>query len=327
MVKSRISGNTFQILAIGFCLLLANYMFGQKATASLRPEKIQAGDTCTLTILVSGSTSKPGVVSFASWLPAIPRKNISQLGEWRKSGAQWVQQFRVIVLDSASLTLDPLKVTLNAGKSVETNPLSLLVLAVRGGEISNMAPIRNIQPEPSSILDMWPWALSALILCGIFVWLWRKNAKKPKPLPKPVVQAIPQISPLEKVLNQLQELQEKQLWSKNKLIDHYDTMSLILKTYLEERFTIPALESTTQEIIGMIKKTGGNGLNTKLLQEILQKTDLVKYAQSHPADETHIALIKKSKEFLLGESTKPSESANPAPQTKKPMSNTHEPLL
>jgi hypothetical protein len=49
---------------------------------------------------------------------------------------------------------------------------------------------------------------------------------------------------------------------------------LILREFLENALQIPALESTTQEIMHLLPKNKWNDKTTALLKDLLQKTDM-----------------------------------------------------
>lgn len=318
------------------CLLVTfpletNYLCAQpKAIASLRPERIETGDTTGLLILVSGLNAAPKDVDFSPWASIFPVSNIIGRSEWYKSGAQWTRRFTLIAFDSATLELPPLYVRVAAGKPLETNALTLTVFPTRAGrEISEMAAIREIRREPESYLDFWPWA--AGILAGLISLVWWIRIKQRKVLPAvvPNEMVLPPVSATEMALQQLSELQQKQLWRNGQLKEHYAELSLILRTFLESRYGIAALESTTTEIQKLLKSTDFSLKSQMDLKELLQKADLVKYAQSEPEEAVHEAVLIKAKALVTPEKIQtpaPVKVKGQAPPKIKPKSGKYEPL-
>lgn len=298
-----------------------------KAIASLKPERIETGDTAVLLLLISGLNSQPKDVDFGPWATVLPPANIIRRSDWKRSGTQWIRSFTLIAFDSATLALPPLRVRLLSGTSLETNPLKLTVFPTRGGrEITDMAKIRDIRREPETWLDYWPWLLGALLVMGALVWWLRKNRRKPKVLiPQTAPAPPPILSSSEQALQKLAQLKQKQLWKNGQTKEHYAELSLILREYLETRFKIAALESTTAEIQQMLKATDFPMLSRNDLKAILEKTDLVKYAQSQPSEAAHEEILLKAQELVA-----PLQAKKPEPPPKKssPKSNTgkYEPL-
>jgi hypothetical protein len=112
------------------------------------------------------------------------------------------------------------------------------------------------------------------------------------------------LSAREKALQQLRELQNKKLLEKNLVKEYYAELSLIIREYLEVKYGIPALESTTLETLTLLSGNGFPKVKLPMLKDILQKTDLVKYAKSEPPNAQHEAVIELAKEFVMQEVSK-----------------------
>ena len=148
-------------------------------------------------------------------------------------------------------------------------------------------PIKGIKGEPYQFDDFKNyvyWGIAALVLIGLLLYFF--VFKKKKGDEEKVV--IPLLPPYEEAVKKLQELDEKLLWQNNKIKKYYSELTGIVRGYIERELNIPALESTTDELIEVIKDFDAtksietNKETIQKLKELLQESDLVKFAKSKP---------------------------------------------
>lgn len=300
-----------------------------KAFATLKPDRIETGDTTTLTVIVSGLRTRPGDVDFISWKTAFPLTNIRASSDWRQSGAQWIRQYTLIAFDSASLELPALSVLTGVGKPLNTNTLNLDIIPAAGGEISDMAPLRDIYREPVSWTDYWPWALGALAVLVLVIVYFRRKPKKAGTVAPPVPVSPPQISATETALQKLNALESRQLWKNGQEKEHHTELSIIVREYLESNYKVAALESTSTEILALLKSGNFSAVRIPLLQEILNKTDMVKFAQSRLPEAAHEMVLEKARELITPDYFRKAGASKPPvekPPLSKPRQGNYEPL-
>ena len=271
-----------------------------RASASFDPERVEAGDTFSLRVLISGVRVAPKRVSFAAWHDHFPAENIRSRSEWSRSGAQWVQQFTLIAFDSATLELPPLSVQLHLDDTVQTNSLQLNVRAPSAAaELRDMETIRDIRREPTYWYDYWPWGLAVLLPALLAVWYFRRRQKRPLPaIAAPVAPGPADLPPHELALQKLAALEQQQLWQNDQTGAYYAGLSLIVREYLENRFGIRALESTTREIVALLPQTDFPDNQKAVLDHLLQQADLVKYAEIPPPKTYHEQAMEKAKGLI-----------------------------
>ena len=86
--------------------------------------------------------------------------------------------------------------------------------------------------------------------------------------------------------------------------EYYTILSGIVRKYLEDQFEILAMELTTYEILTDFEKSFGKNPDIRIkLEELLQLSDLVKFAKEAPSTERNINNLDKAIEFV--ELTKP----------------------
>jgi len=291
-------------------LLLSRAVVSGQATANatFNPVKIETGDTFALRVLFTGSNVEPVRVDFGAWTTLLPDQNILSKTEWRRSGPQWVQQFTLIAFDSATLEFPPLVIFDHLGNNIPTNPLQLTVMPSKStAEIADMDDIREIVREPVAWTDYLPEGLA--VLCFVLGVFWYLRKRKQKATPKPVVQApepvfVPVTPPHLLALQKLKRLATEKPWAHGQEMSYYVSLSMIVREYIERRYQVAALESTTMEIMALLKTVPFPAHLEKSLENLLNRTDFVKFAGAIPSKDTHEKNLLVAQEII--EKTQPS---------------------
>jgi hypothetical protein len=122
---------------------------------------------------------------------------------------------------------------------------------------------------------------------GIYAYVRRRNNKpifrSPKPADPPHVVA----------LRELDKLRSEKLWQNNRTKDYYIRLSDIIRTYIEGRFGVTAMEMTSDEIIEGMRFSGFEDNNLiNRLRNLFTLSDLVKFAKAQPLpDENETAML------------------------------------
>jgi len=145
-------------------------------------------------------------------------------------------------------------------------------------------PIKPIKKEPFALIDARPylwWVVAFLILVVIALFFWLRK-KEIKILQKPT------IPPFIIAMDQLKSLDKKQLIKANKLKLFYIELTDIIRNYIEADLSIPAMESTSDELLEAITDfNASSNLNIDKetiakLNQLLKSADLVKFAKFKP---------------------------------------------
>jgi hypothetical protein len=186
--------------------------------------------------------------------------------------------------DSGQYIIPKQQVLIN-NKSFLTDSLMVSVATVKVDTLKQqMFPIKAIKSEPKTFDDYKPmlwWILLILaIIATALYFIFRKKEKKEVPTIL--------VAPIQEALQRLKELDEKQLLQQNKIKTYYTELTDIVRTYIEKDIYIPALESTTNELIDTINdfnessKLGISKETIQELKEVLESADMVKFAKSKP---------------------------------------------
>jgi len=163
-----------------------------------------------------------------------------------------------------------------------------------------MYHIKEIQNEPYLFSDYlnYFWGLIALlIVIGVILYFVLRD----KPTEEEIISRIP---PFDAAKMRLKELDNKELISQNKIKPYYVELTDIVRTFIEREMNIPALESTTDELMETIVDFNGSShLNIPSetlykLKKLLKEADLVKFAKSKPL-QNEIALHREDAEGII----------------------------
>ena len=163
-----------------------------------------------------------------------------------------------------------------------------------------MYHIKDIESEPYLFSDYlnYFWGLIALlIIIGLILYFVLRD----KPTEEEILLRIP---PFDAAKKRLKELDGKELISQNKIKLYYVELTDIVRTFIERELNIPALESTTDELLETITDFNSSSkLNIPKetlikLQKLLQEADLVKFAKSKPL-QNEISLHRMDAEGII----------------------------
>ncbi len=163
-----------------------------------------------------------------------------------------------------------------------------------------MYHIKEIESEPYLFSDYlnYFWGLIALlIVIGLILYFVLRD----KPTEEEILSRIP---PFDAAKMRLKELDGRKLISQNKIKPYYVELTDIVRTFIERELNIPALESTTDELLETITDFNASSkLNIPLetlakLQKLLQEADLVKFAKSKPL-QNEISLHRLDAEGII----------------------------
>jgi hypothetical protein len=195
------------------------------------------------------------------------------------------------------LTLPPLPIAISRASG------ELLTLCTRSHPISVEEPIADApdakpkeNPPPRRQLEEWTTlkhvtyaALIALLVGALLAWLLSRWLRRAKPAPPPP----PPRPPWEVALEELEDLRRAELVENERFVEHFDRISYIVRKYAGERYGFDGLESTTREMLSVLRRVVPPIPVLELIEAFLRQADLVKFARLTPsADECSEALSR-----------------------------------
>ncbi len=212
----------------------------------------------------------------------------------------------VTSFDSGLYYLPPFKYVID-NDTFETQALSLKVVPVPVDTTHAEFDIKTVDAPPFVLWDFIPvWVLYLLlalvvIAAGIYAyWRWGRNKKSDD-----VADAKQIVPPYERAMQALQELKDSKLWQQGQEKAYYTTLTEILRTYIDGRFHINAMEMTTTQIIETLRRNEETKAVNQQLRDILAMADFVKFAKMRPLPDDNEQVMRYAETFV--EETKPEE--------------------
>lgn len=169
---------------------------------------------------------------------------------------------------------------------IQSAALMLTVTAPQvTGDSTYVADIKTILAEEANLFDRFyallkhPVVVALLILALAFLGFlaYTELRKKQQLVQPPTAEEV--------ALEQLKQLQEKDYLTQKRYRDFHTQISRILRTYLNNRFELQALEQPTSNFMPSLE--GHHLLKGSLYEEfqiVLSHADLIKYAKASPLD-------------------------------------------
>jgi hypothetical protein len=212
------------------------------------------------------------------------------------------QKILITSFDSGYFPIPPQQIIIN-NKPYFTEALLLQVNTVPIDTAKGIYDIAEPLPVAFSLLE-WlmvhkEWVIAGLVavLAIILILYFIKNRKN-----KPIIQQIiqkPKI-PAEKIaIKKLNELKTKNLWQNGKAKAFHSELSEIIRTYIEDKFEVNALEQTSNEIILTLKNKQFDHKLVELLSETLTLSDMVKFAKAGLLGSEHEKCLENCIQFVL----------------------------
>jgi hypothetical protein len=169
----------------------------------------------------------------------------------------------------------------------ETQPLLLMVNTVAVDTTQAIKDIKGPLSAPLTLLELLPWIGGGILLAAIItlVIFFIIRRKKKKPL---FGRAKPKIPAHVRAIEELEKLRVMHLWQAGKIKEYHTRLTDIVRSYIEERFSIAAMEMITTDLLDALEnKEDMTSENYQHLRRMLQLADMVKFAKFSPLPDEH----------------------------------------
>ncbi len=173
----------------------------------------------------------------------------------------------------------------------ETEPIPMRVE-------NSLAGMRNPAslPMPWS-LKLLRWGLGTIAVLAIIGLVARWWVKRPRNIPYAAV--VPQRSPYEWAMDELNRLISENLIGRNEHQEFYYRINGLLRQYIERRFDVMAGEQTSEEFIRSVQSMGALSMDQReTLRTFVAACDPVKYARQLPSADESTWVLNAARDFI-----------------------------
>ena len=248
--------------------------------------RVTVGDRITLTVVVeAGPTARvewPDSLDFAPFEVLEARV---QPAEVTGEGVSSTAVFTLAAFELGELEIPSLAVEVVGGdgvvESLTTDPFGVEVVSVGADETGDIRDIRGPLGIPLSAMRLVLGALFLLVVAALLYAVARRLWSHGDQAARPTLG-----SPLrpahEVAFEALDALEGSPLLERGQVKEYHIEASDILRTYLERRFRVTALEMTTHEVLAALHHAGVDEPFRRGLREFLEQCDRVKFAKARP---------------------------------------------
>ncbi len=302
--------NKYSASSTLLCLLLffigSSSLHAQKyfASASLDSVKIKIGDQTYLNFKVeapAGTSIKFPEISdtLNSHLEVVSQSKVDT--SYTTDKQRYILRKKVLItsFDSGYFAIAPFAFIVNADTA---NPVysEALLIQVQTVTVDTTQAIRDIKgpkDAPWNFREIIPYLVFAglaVLLTAIVLYYWRKRKTKP------VVEVInePKVPAHHIALAELQKLRDEKLWQEGKYKIYQIKLTDIIRTYIEARFSINALEQTTDETMRSFRAVHLPEELRFKLKQLLVLSDMVKFAKEQPLPAENEKSMEDAVEFV-----------------------------
>ncbi|NCP21332.1 MAG: hypothetical protein COS42_12715 [Flavobacteriales bacterium CG03_land_8_20_14_0_80_35_15] len=195
-----------------------------------------------------------------------------------------IKRFLLTSFDSGRWVIPQQEILINNQKYL-TDSIIINVGTVKVDTLKQpLFPIKTIKDEPFALIDARPylwWIIGVMALLALALYLLLRK-KGIRIIKKRIV------PPFIIAMDRLKALDQKQLIKSQQLKVFYIELTDIIRRYIEEDLSIPALESTSDELLSTISDFNESShleidkQTIEKLNDLLKSADLVKFAKYKP---------------------------------------------
>ena len=294
-----------------------------KAAAHLDTNAIKIGEQFHLILEAQVPAgykfSFPQVPDTITKLEITDRSKIDTATLKEKKLYSYRQVYTVTCFDSGYYPVPPFIFTYQqpGDTTQQTAETEALLISVQGVAVDSSKNIRDIKQPlkvPFTFEEAIPYLLGAIgvaIIILLIIYL-RKKFKKKEVVRKIFVPTLPAH---EIALEELKKLEAERLWQQGLLKQFHSRLTDIVRTYIEHRYRIIAMEMTTGEILDAINRTAVEKEWAEKLFQMLSLADMVKFAKVPPLPGENEMSMQQSFDFVNATKEIKRELAKPQLET------------
>ena len=289
-----------QLIAL---VVFANTLYGQHLTVSWSTDSCQIGEQVQLRLRLTHAPKQvvyrplEGEVSCGLIIDSssLTQKGTMELLQFsdstfsRKGVRTWEGTYTVTAWDTGIYQFPLLRVVLK-DSTYEAVPPSITVSFVKKHVDDE---IDEVPVEPFT--DRWWWFkkywwLVFIPVLAIVILLVRKRNS---------VKRFRELSLKQRTMIAFEALKKQAFWKKDRINEHYIEFSFLLRSFLSARYELNLMERTTVETLLLLKAKGIPEDTLQRIRQLLQESDMVKFAQNTPDEPTILLSLTRMEELIV----------------------------
>lgn len=263
-------------------------------------DSLKVGDTFNYSITLDRSEQYdkidfPDTTNFGDTFEIRSRKQF-KVSSFKDSVAYELQFF-----GTADTTIPELPVYLIQQQDTTvlyTNPVPVGFHSVLAKDENQFRPLKPIFDFARA---WWPYLLGLVLLAaaGYFLYRYYFQQQEETDTEEPATfTPEPFVNPLKEYQKTIKKLENAELSSEEDFEQFYIDLGDAIRQYYESLYNIPALESTSRELLNILQR---GAVDEKLVADtraVLQEADMVKFAKFRPTNDQAERALKKAYNFL-----------------------------
>jgi hypothetical protein len=189
-------------------------------------------------------------------------------------------------------------------EALATDAYGIEIVSVGVDESGDIRDIRGPLGIPMGLLRMLLLALLPLLLIALLYTVARRLRSRDDASPSPA------LAPLERpaheiALEAMAELEASRLLESGQVKEYHIEVSDILRTYVERRFRVDALEMTTREVARGLQRAGVDASFREGLGAFLDQCDMVKFAKVRPGPDQSRQVLELGRRLVQRSASRP----------------------
>jgi hypothetical protein len=296
--------NYFRILiftAAWVCFVgLWNQSFSQTLKQDVSADSLKAGDILNFSITLKKDRTYDRII-FPDSAGFTENFELRNRRRYRVSDFVDSLSYKLQFWATENDTFPALPVQLIAGGDTTTMYTEAVIIPFQSTLQSEDEDLRPLKPIFAFAAAWWPYLLGLLILliaAGIGYYVYKKYKEQPEPEPAPEFKPQPFLNPLKELENNLRQTQNISPETEQQFNHFYIKLGDAIRRYFEQMYRIPALESTSREIIRELDRRAIDERMVEQTRIVLREADMVKFAKFTPSRGQAQKAYDKAQDFL-----------------------------
>jgi len=282
------------------CFGISSPVQGQNLKEYSKVDSLKVGDTFNYAITLDrdqeyDAIAFPDSTAFGELFEIRSRKQF-KVSSFKDSVAYTLQFF-----GTSDTTLPSLPVYLVQDQdttTLYTNPIPVGFHSILAKDDQAFRPLKPIFDIAAA---WWPYILGLLLLAVAGYYLYQyfmKQQQEEEPEPKQQFSPTPFVNPLHQFRETIEDLEDAELNSQEDFKKFYIKLGDAIRRYYESLYNLPALESTSRELLQMLQRGAIDEDLVNDTRAVLQEADMVKFAKFTPTQEQADRALRKAYNFL-----------------------------